>query len=274
MNNDDIIISVGIICFKLDKSIYNIFMTQMVINRNMISSITMDKLTLDTSFLNKYNKLIQFLLVKRRYSFNYIDFIRGKYDMYNINMITKIISYMSREEIKMIQENDFDYLWNNLWKQTAYNKKYLNEMNKSKQKFEYVKKKGYIYIEHIYNTTEWEIPKGKKKYKEKNIECAIREFKEETSLDSNMYKLIDINPIQDIFTGTNMKKYCNIYYCGIYNDHDIDTKNDHTIDNEIDMDRWCNLDELNDLFRPYNINKINILTHIFLYIVNICETYR
>jgi 8-oxo-dGTP pyrophosphatase MutT (NUDIX family) len=129
-------------------------------------------------------------------------------------------------------------------------------------------------IDYIYSTTEWEIPKGRKNINEKNINCAIREFKEETSLDSSQYKIINaIDPIHDVFTGTNMKEYRHIFYTSVYNDTNMINYNMINYNNEIDMVSWCGWNELNNLFRPYNINKINILTRIFLFIVNICESY-
>jgi 8-oxo-dGTP pyrophosphatase MutT (NUDIX family) len=121
-----------------------------------------------------------------------------------------------------------------------------------------------------YDTPEWEIPKGRKDYNETNINCAIREFKEETSFEENDYNILDcINPIHDIFIGTNNKVYKHVFYIGLSN---TDIK-PYVCNNEIDEIRWCNWEEAINLIRPYNENKINILTNIFLFIVNICEQY-
>ena len=69
-----------------------------------------------------------------------------------------------------------------------------------------------------------------------------------------------------------MKEYRHIFYTSVYNDtNDIYINHNN---NEIDMVSWCGWNELNNLFRPYNINKINILTRIFLFIINICESYN
>jgi 8-oxo-dGTP pyrophosphatase MutT (NUDIX family) len=144
-------------------------------------------------------------------------------------------------------------------------------MNLSNIKFNHLKQLGILdNIKTEYNSTEWEIPKGRKNNNETNLNCAIREFKEETSLSSNDYNIIScLDPIHDIFIGTNNKNYRHVFYTAILNNN-IDINNDFK-NNEIDEVRWCKWSELNDLIRPYNSNKINILTSIFLFILNICE---
>jgi hypothetical protein len=264
---DEPITSVGIVCFKLNQSLYNIFIQ----NLQYISYYDMNNIVLDNiNKFNKYNDNIEFLLVKRRNSLNYIDFIRGKYDIVNKEHIINMCSYMSKDEIKLIQTKDFTYLWNNLWLKNANKKKYLEEMNLSKIKFNHLKITNFFNkINSIYETTEWEIPKGKKKQNETNLNCAIREFKEETTINNTDYTILNcLDPIHDLFIGTNSKPYRHIFYNSIIRPDidDIEYSN-----NEIDMVQWCKWSELNDYIRPYNSSKINILTSIFLFIINICE---
>jgi 8-oxo-dGTP pyrophosphatase MutT (NUDIX family) len=237
---DDLPTSVGIICFKLDKNIHNQFIKNI-------------------------------LLVKRRNSLNYIDFIRGKYPIQDTKHINNMFTLMSIDEINMIKNNDFNTLWYNLWLKNAYKKKYLEEMNLSKIKFNHLKELGmFENINSKYPSTEWEIPKGKKNSNETNLQCAIRELKEETSLSINDYNIIScLDPIHDVFMGTNNKEYKHIFYTALLHNNNnisIDVKN-----NEIDEIKWFKWSELHDYIRPYNNNKINILTNIFLFILNICE---
>jgi hypothetical protein len=46
---------------------------------------------------------------------------------------------MVKYEIDDILKNDFDYLWNDLWKKNVENKFYKNEYNDSKRKFDILK---------------------------------------------------------------------------------------------------------------------------------------
>jgi len=279
--------SIGICCFTLNcnnfsalhQSIRESFALRNIkydnININNINNITIPK-------LNKYNNMIKFLLVRRRHSLNYIDFIRGKYE-FNINNINnninnnnnnllKMFNYMSKEEVINIKLMTFDNMWNKLWNKTSHSFKYNNEFKNSKKKYNIIKKNGIL--ENLlkictpFETTEWEIPKGRKEENEENIDCAIREFTEETSIEKKDYTILtNIEPIDDIFIGTNNKIYKHIFYIAMANK--IDLK--YTQNNEIDMVKWCSLEEIITLIRPYNESKIKIITNIFLHIINTIE---
>ena len=224
---------------------------------------------LNNTFEEKLNSNIQFLLVKRKHSLNYIDFIRGKYDINDHNQILNMLNYMSSNEVALLS-NDFNTLWNNLWDKTANIKLYSREKIISCNKFNKLKDSG-IMTELLnqcnpYDTTEWEIPKGRKNINESDIECAMREFKEETQIDENNYTILNIQPICDNFIGTDNKKYQHIFYIGKYNDENININ--YKINNEIDETRWCNLSDSINLLRPYNHSKIEILTKLFCLIIS------
>ena len=54
--------------------------------------------------------------------------------------------------------------------------------------------------------TEWEFPKGRRNYQEKDLDCALREFEEETGILRNNISVIEnILPFEEIFIGTNHK---------------------------------------------------------------------
>ena len=213
---------------------------------------------------------IQFLLVKRKYSLNYIDFIRGKYDINDTNQLLNMFNYMSSNELALFSTNDFNTLWNNLWEKTANIKFYSKEKTLSCFKFNKLKESGImtelLKISKPYDTPEWEIPKGRKNMNESDIECAMREFDEETQICKNNYTLLDYQPICDNFIGTNNKEYQHVFYIGKYtSDNKINKINKN---NEIDEIRWCNLSDSINLIRSYNQSKIDILTKLFCIIAN------
>src|SRR6056300_568145 len=57
----------------------------------------------------------EFLMIRRKDSFGYIDFIRGKYSLSNIFQIQKCIDEMSVAEKNRIITKPFDTLWKELW---------------------------------------------------------------------------------------------------------------------------------------------------------------
>jgi len=60
---------------------------------------------------NPYLKENQYLMVCRNNSFGFIDFMRGKYSVYNKHYIKNLIKQMTREEIENIKTMTFDQLF-------------------------------------------------------------------------------------------------------------------------------------------------------------------
>ena len=103
--HDDPLTSVGIICIKLDKSIYNKFIN----NLHTVSYYNLNNIDMNNIHkFNQYNELISFMLVNRRHSLNYIDFIRGKYNINDLSGINNMCSFMSTDEINLIQRCVFN----------------------------------------------------------------------------------------------------------------------------------------------------------------------
>ena len=107
----------------------------------------------------KYEKEI--LMINRKNSLCYIDFLRGKYKVNNLDYINKLVSRMSVNEINNIKTNNFDYLWKTLWNIQENNYKNKKEYIISSNKFNKIK--PLINYNIGYSDSEWEIPKGKKK---------------------------------------------------------------------------------------------------------------
>lgn len=227
--------------------------------------------------IKKYKDKIQFLLVQRKHSLNYINFIRGIYNVNDYDNLENIFSMMSNDEINTISNNEFDYLWNDLWDKTARKKIYQKEYNESKTKFNKIKEYGYIKklssIGSEYDTPEWEFPKGRKNINESNYDCAMREFFEETGIEKEDYVMLNsLNSIHDDFVGTNKMNYKHIFYLSIIKNKNIlSNTDDIKSKNEIGKIKWCTWDETLRLFRPYYTNKVNILNKIFLFFINLCE---
>ena len=61
------------------------------------------------------DKGVQYLMIRRKDSFGYIDLIRGKYSSYNVEQIQKSIDEMSVIEKSRLKTESFDTLWKMLW---------------------------------------------------------------------------------------------------------------------------------------------------------------
>lgn len=172
----------------------------------------------------------QFLLVQRKDSLCYVEFIRGKYTLHNRAYISHLLSNMTREERHRLSSMSFDDLWCNFW-QDDRSKRFLNEYNQSRTRFEQLRagfglktvSSGEIVATDLanliatsgpgYEETEWGFPKGRRNIDETDGNCAVREFSEETGLlGSDVEPLRPCRSFEETFTGSNKVRYRHVYY--------------------------------------------------------------
>jgi len=60
-------------------------------------------------------KTVSVLMVKRKDSMAYVEFIRGKYELSNLPFVEKLVSNMTQLEQQWLVEETFENLWNKLW---------------------------------------------------------------------------------------------------------------------------------------------------------------
>lgn len=218
------------------------------------------------------------LMIQRKDSLCYIDFIRGKYDNKNINYIQILIDKFSKTEKENILKKQFSELWKDLWlldEDFEITDDYLRCMikfNKIKEGFSINEK--FINIEIIinnskfnYEDSEWEFPKGRRNMNENDFECAKREFKEETNYDKDDYNIIkNISPFNEEFIGENNIRYRYIYFIGKLKNYDklleIDPNNNNQI-SEIKDIRWLTKEEALDKCRDYHNSRKNLIEKVF-----------
>lgn len=139
------------------------------------------------------NNIPQILLVCKRVSYGYSDFIVGKYNSYDNASIIKLLSNMTVDEKICIMGLDFIAIWHRVW--LDYIPKHLNFFSlKAKFEIAFVRDHGTRLRNLIALSTSvrplWEIPKGRVEKNEYEVNCAIREFKEETGISKKNYKLL------------------------------------------------------------------------------------
>jgi len=217
---------------------------------------------------------LQFLMIRRKDSFGYIDFIRGKYSLYNLKQLLNIIDEMSITEKKRILELSFDTLWIEMWGE--FNSQFKGEENISKKKFEMLKE-GITLSDKIYTLkdivemsktswkeTEWEFPKGRRNQKEKDLDCALREFEEETGISKDKLIVIEnILPFEEIFIGSNHKSYKHKYFLALMDKLEIDTYHLTNFQvTEVSKLEWKTVDKCLESIRPYNLEKRELIVNI------------
>lgn len=170
--------------------------------------------------------IIQYLLIQRRHSIAYIDFVKGRYSYENINFLNMLFRNMVTRERENLRTKTFEEIWEDIWFLNTDNKSYRSEHNYAKRKFETIKA-GFTSANNLHisitsllaanestvTSLEWGFPKGRRNKGENNLHCAKREFTEETNYSENDVILIEnIPPFSERFIGTNNTRYEYIYY--------------------------------------------------------------
>jgi len=226
-----------------------------------------------------FGEKIKFLIIKRKHTLGYIEFIRGRYKPNDIDGIVFLFQQMTKEEINKIGSLSITELWDNFWIDPNKKLLYDREYGKTKQKFEKLKNDENIdlkldfYVKHInpfWNEPEWGFPKGRKNKLETNLECAIREFEEETGFKREDYTLLGgIKPIIEEFVGTNGVNYKHIYYVAYANTNKepcIDKNNLHQISEIGDIGYYTYKDTIN-MIRPYHVEKKKAITSLYAFVI-------
>lgn len=221
-------------------------------------------------FNNRDN--LKYLMIRRKDSLGYVDFMRGKYPLFNKRYLLNIINEMTVSEKQNLLSKDFDTLWQELWGDHI-GIQYRGEEKTSKEKFNSLKAgitlKTITYnleslieeSEHKWEEPEWGFPKGRRNYQEKDLTCALREFEEETGCNKNNLKVIyNIIPIEELFTGSNYKSYKHKYFIAYMDDNNI--KLDNYQKSEVSKIEWKNFDNAINSIRPYNLEKIDLIKRI------------
>tara|TARA_B100000900_G_scaffold397004_1_gene396878 strand:+ start:73 stop:876 length:804 start_codon:yes stop_codon:yes gene_type:complete len=223
--------------------------------------------------VKKDNNQLKYLTICRKDTLGYVDFIRGKYPLYNKDYIRNIIDEMTDNEKHKLLTMNFQELWVDLWG-SFIRMQYQQEEKISKQKFNQIKEGVYMFEKDFYNleslinesetnwkTPEWGFPKGRRNYMETDTVCAVREFNEETGFNENDYQMIkNIVPYEEIFMGSNYKTYKHKYYLAIYKG--INNKTDKFQKEEVSNMKWLSLNQCLEHIRPYNLEKKEIINNI------------
>jgi 8-oxo-dGTP pyrophosphatase MutT (NUDIX family) len=225
--------------------------------------------------------LIKFLLIQRKDTMGYIDFLRGKYpsnDLLVKNRMTRrdvrkrYIDEMTKDERERVLCKTFEEKWNSLWVNKN-SRPYRNEkLGASKHYIEHYQEA----CEYINSTepkwffTEFSFPKGRKQLRENNQRCAQREFQEETCYTDYDYSLLKSRTFDEKFIGTNLIPYTHIYYLARAANNirmpKVDWSNQMQT-GEVKNIGWFTVDQAFSLIRDYDWHKKKVLLEVYEYLL-------
>ena len=262
------IVSYGVIAFRIATLIDNEeSLTQSV---NMTSPIESS-----LSHFSTENGKLEYLMIRRKDTLGFIDFMRGKYSIYNKEYILNMINQMTNDEKLKLKRDPFSKLWRELWGGDSGDQEmYKSEEHNSKTKFELLRsgiysRTDFYNLEELLDSTppvwtepEWGFPKGRRNYQERDCDCAIREFCEETGYNANQLIIINnLQPFEEIFTGSNYKSYKHKYYVMYipYEESLLDRKLQAS---EVSASAWLTAEQCAQTIRSYNVEKIRVVSSV------------
>lgn len=229
---------------------------------------------------------VEFLMIRRRDTLGFIDFMRGKYSVYNKEYIMNMMKQMTLREKDMLKKGTFSQLWKSLWEPDELTgtvtigaggmSQYKNEEHSSRDKFATLQSgvvsgdETYTLVSLIeeseildqWDEAEWGFPKGRRNYQEKDYDCAIREFCEETGYAATaLVPLKNILPYEEIFTGSNYKSYKHKYYIKYM--HYLDSLDLPSFQwSEVSKMEWKSYEACKSSIRYYNLEKLRMIENI------------
>ena len=237
----------------------------------------------------------EYLMICRKHSLGYMDFIRGKMPLVNRVYLMRMINQMTRTEkadlrrlaltphlcqkdkiVTLIQGvTNINGIGSAVYRtyvapqETVCLPESIMDTTVDTLK----PKMGYNLVSlindsdayGIWEEPEWGFPKGKRNNYETEFACAIREFNEETGFPAHMICTVFPNTcsVSETFCGSNGKIYRHKYFM-MY----VEYKYSLAFDmngfqvSEVSNMQWKNFDQCLESIRKYNIEKIEMLKNI------------
>ena len=216
-------------------------------------------LLVDTSRLPVSPSDVRVLMIRRKDSMSFAEFLRGKYDPTNLPYVGTLVKNMTLKEQVAIATESFETLWKNLWGDDRSS----SDFQASKERF-YALDRMTLMRENLseYTEPEWGFPKGRRMRGETDLACAVREFNEETNIPRDAYLLLNNILLEETFTGLNGVRYKHIYYVALLNRPELvnlTQKFTPMQRREISGLAWKTLAEADFLIRPHHVERRSML---------------
>ena len=201
--------------------------------------------------------VLHFLLIRRKDGMAYSDVIRRKKPILNETHLQNLVDTMTDEEKNNLLTKPHGELWQDMWLIPCKNAK--SEQNTAESNFKALIENGMLtkcleQSNTSWSETEWEFPKGRKNYQERDQACALREFEEETGIPASEVQIIsNIVPLEEAFTGTNGRAYRHRYYVAYLSNSAINLSNFQKA--EVGEIGWFCFEDAMAKIRDYHFEK-------------------
>jgi len=208
----------------------------------------------------------EMLLVKKRCTYNFVEFVLGHYAKNNESRMIYLFNGMTNAEKLSILSLDYGHIYYNVFL-TNPDSLYFDDSTTIPEniaKFKIYKRKFMdtfmrddgVRLRSLISKSKnietiWEVPKGRKSDpQEKELMCAVRETEEETGVSLAKYKLLlDISPRRITHTDMNTK-YINYIYISVINNNKfvprVSFGNKQQLAEVVNV-AWMNLDQIKNI---------------------------
>jgi 8-oxo-dGTP pyrophosphatase MutT (NUDIX family) len=205
---------------------------------------------------------VRVLMVRRKDSISFAEFMRGKYDPTNNDYVSRLFQNMTIKEQAMVVSEPFDTIWKSLWGDDRNSSDYPV----SKEKFEALNRSELMERNlSKYTEPEWGFPKGRRVRGESDMDCAIREFTEETNIPREAYIVLKNMVLEETFIGLNNIRYRHVYYVALLKNSEMVNllqKFTPMQRREISGIAWKLLDECELLIRPHHVERQSMVDQL------------
>lgn len=189
----------------------------------------------------------EILLVCKRFTYSYNSFVHSRYNSGDNSALITLFNGMTVDEKLDILSLNFMQIWYRIWLNSPRNTNYYIAKNKFETTF--LPDGGARLRKLITKSTNankiWEIPKGRRRNNESELQCAIREFGEETGIAKKSYRIFPWAKRTYSYVDAGIR-YANTYYFA-FTKHNIEPHISFGIQEQIDEIsdiKWMSIDEI------------------------------
>ena len=210
--------------------------------------------------------VIEYLMIRRKDTLGYLDFLRGKYSLYQKSYIMNMLKQMTSHEKQILREKA-DHIKAQYYGHRANHKDKMTSLILGiNHDGEYYDLKSLLEESdakyQVWDEPEWGFPKGRRNPNESDYDCATREFGEETGyLKEYLHDLVNMIPVQEVFTGSNYYSYKHKYYI-MYMDPQHKDFTNRFQSSEVSGMEWKTIEQCLESIRPYNLEKRKMIQHV------------
>ncbi len=219
-------------------------------------------LLLESASLPVTAQTTRILMIRRKDSMSFAEFMRGKYDPNDIPYVSTLIKNMTLKEQAAVACETFETLWRQLWGDDRMTSDYAQ----SREKFQQLDRVGLMRSNlSEYTEPEWGFPKGRRMRGESDLACAVREFDEETNIPRESFVVLKNIMLTETFVGLNNVQYKHVYFVALLKRPDLVNlfqKFTPMQRREISGIAWKTFTEADALIRPHHVERRGMIDQL------------